>query len=126
MYKSNRRCRSRHANQYMKKPISVEHKKQLEAIRRNLNLLGAKESNFIKVELLFYDSLSVAREYGDEVNGNGLLAALKELQVNEYQQTKALFNKSTQREQVIRRFISSLKNVLTAGIRNSYYQSQFN
>jgi hypothetical protein len=110
----------------MKKPISVEHKKQLEEIRRNLNLLGARESNFIKVELLFYDSLSLAREYGDDVDANGLLAALKQLQLNEYQQTKALFNKSAQREQVIRRFISSLKNVLTAGIRNSFYQSQLN
>ena len=110
----------------MKKPISVEHKKQLEAIRRNLNLLGAKESNFIKVELLFYDSLSVAREYGDDVNDNRLLAALKQLQANEYRQSKALFNKSTQREQVIRRFISSLKNVLTAAVRNSFYQPQLN
>ena len=108
----------------MKKPISTEHKKQLEEIRRSLTAIGARESNFIKVELLFYDAMGIAREYGDDVADNGLLAAFKQLQANQYLQTKALFSKSAQRERVIRRFISSLKEVLTAGIRDSFYQPQ--
>jgi hypothetical protein len=108
----------------MKNSISIEHKRQLEEIRRNLTLIGARESNFIKIELLFYEAIAVAREYGDDVADNGLLAAFKQLQANQYLQTKALFNKSAQRERVIRRFISSLKEVLTAGIRNSFFQPQ--
>jgi hypothetical protein len=108
----------------MKQSISVAHKQQLEEIRKTLTITGAKESAFVKVELLFYEAISVAREYGDDLPENGLLAALKQLQANEYRETKALFNKSTQRERVIRRFISSLKSVLSAAIKNVYFQPQ--
>jgi hypothetical protein len=108
----------------MKQSISVKHKRQFEEIKKNLTIIGAKESNFIKVELLFYEAMGIAREYGDDVANNGLLAAFKQLQANEYQQTKALFNKSVQRERVIRRFIGSLKSVLTAGMRNEFFQPQ--
>lgn len=108
----------------MKKSLSHAHKKKFEEIKQDLNAAGAKESNFIKVELLFYEALSVAREYGDDVAGNGLLAALKGLQANQYQDTKALFNKSVQRERVIRRFIGSLRTVLLAGVKNAYVQPQ--
>ena len=108
----------------MKKPIAATHKQQLEEIRKNLITAGARESNFVKVELLFYDAISVAREYGDDPAENGLLAALKQVQGREYQETKTLFKKSVQRERIIRRFISSLKNVLTAGIKNAYFQPQ--
>ena len=89
-----------------------------------MTTIGAKESTFIKIELLFYEALSVAREYGDEVAENGLLAALKGLQANEYQDTKALFPKSAQRERVIRRFIRSLREVLTAAMRNAFLTPQ--
>jgi hypothetical protein len=108
----------------MKVLLSADHKKQFEEMKKNLSLIGASEGNFIKVELLFYEAMSVARLYGDDVTENGLLAAMKQLQGNQYQQTKALFNKSAQRERVIRRFVSSFKNVLTAGIRNEFFQPQ--
>jgi hypothetical protein len=110
--------------QHMKYVLSVEHKKQFEQIKRDLVLIGARESNFLKVELLFYDAMKLAREYGDEVEENGLLAAFKHLQANEYQQTKALFNKSIQRERVIRRFINSFKSVLSAAMKNTFLQPQ--
>jgi predicted ribonuclease YlaK len=108
----------------MKHSISVEHKRQFEEIKRGLATIGAKEGNFIKIELLFYEAISVAREYGDDVDDNRLLAALKQLQQNQYQETKALFNKSIQRERVIRRFIGSFRTVLTAGIRDAFFQPQ--
>ena len=108
----------------MKNSISPTHKKKFEDIKRSLAAIGAKESNFIRVELLFYEAIGIARAYGDDVADNGLLAAFKQVQVNEYQQTKGLFKKSAHREQVIRRFISSFKTVLTAGIRNSFFQAQ--
>lgn len=108
----------------MQHSISLEHKKQLDEIRKALTTIGARESNFVKVELLFYEAMTVARAYGDDVNENGFLAALKQLQANQYRDTKALFNKSSQRERVIRRFISSLKTVLSAGMKNSFLQPE--
>lgn len=108
----------------MKNTLSLEHKKLFEEIKKNLTIIGARESGFIKVELLFYKAMSVAREYGDDVADNGLLAAFKELQANEYQQTNLSFSKSVQRERVIRRFISSLKSVLSAGMKNTFAQPQ--
>lgn len=93
-------------------------------MRKNLLAIGSKEGNFIKVELMFYDAISVARTYGDDENENGLLAAFKELQGNQYQETKALYNKSVQREKVIRHFISGLKSVLSAGMKNAFFQPQ--
>ena len=108
----------------MKSPITVEHKRLLEEMKKNLTIIGAKESNFIKIELLFYDAITLARQYGDDEADNGLLAAFKNLQANQYRDTKELFGKSVQRERVIRRFISSLKTVLTAAIKNSFWQPQ--
>ncbi len=108
----------------MKNNITIEHKRQFEEMKKNLTIIGAKESNFIKIELLFYEAMTVARSYGDDVAENQLLAAFKQLQSNQYQQTKAMFKKSTQREAVIRRFISSLKNVLSAANRNAFFHPQ--
>jgi hypothetical protein len=108
----------------MKELMSLEHKHQLEEIKRNLTAAGAKESSFTRVEILFYDAMTIARAYGDDIAENGFLAAFKKLQAAEYQQTKAHFNKSVQRERVIRRFINSLKIVLSAGIKGAFVQPQ--
>ena len=101
----------------MMKEISAEDKRKLEEIRKSLAIIGSKEATFIKVELLFFEALSLAREYGDDENENKLLASLRQLQANQYQATKALHKKSSQREQVIKRFISQLKIVLSASIK---------
>ena len=101
----------------MMKEISLEHKHQLEEIRKSLVTIGPKEGTFIKVELLFFDALSLARQYGDDEKENNLLAALRQLQANQYQETKALHKKSSQREQVIKRFMSQLKTVLSTSIK---------
>lgn len=108
----------------MKKSMSVEHKQKLEEIKRNLTAAGAKESSFTRVEILFYDAMTIARAYGDDIAENRFLAAFKKLQATEYQQTKAHYNKSVQRERVIRRFIASLKTVLSAGIKGAFVQPQ--
>jgi hypothetical protein len=108
----------------MKNSISLEHKRQYEEIKKTLSAIGARESNFIRVELLFFEAMTVAREYGDDIASNGLLAAFKKLQANQYQETKALFRKSEQRERVIRRFISCLKSTITAGTKNAFFQPQ--
>lgn len=104
----------------MTSTISPEHKHLFEETKKHLTTIGAKETNFLKVELLFYDAITIARTYGEDPATNNLLAALKQLQVNEYQQTKTLFKKSSQRERVIRRFINQLKSILSAGCKNQY------
>lgn len=110
----------------MQQSISIAHKKMFEEIKKDLTSTGAKEGNFIKVELLFYQAISIAREYGDDENENRLLAALKQLQAEQYQKTKAFFKKSTQREKAIRQFINSTKAVLTIAIKNGFIQSVLN
>src|SRR5438067_11664853 len=97
----------------MENNISYQHKHRFDEMKKSLLTIGYKECDFIKVELLFFDALAIAREYGDDVSKNHLLASLKQLQANQYQQTKALFKKSSQRELAIRRFIIALKNILT-------------
>jgi hypothetical protein len=104
----------------MTKPLSPEHKQRLEEIKKNLGIVGWRESNFVKAELLFYQAIEVARIYGDDENDNGLLAALKQIQAQEYQATKAIFKKSSQREQTIKRFLHQLKKVLSAGTKNAF------
>jgi hypothetical protein len=105
----------------MTKAITPEHKHHLETIKKNLSIIGSKEANFLKIELLFYEAMEVARQYGDEVNENKLLAALKEVQANEYKDTKTLFKKSSQREQVIRKFIAKFRSVLSASNKNLFF-----
>jgi hypothetical protein len=73
-------------NIYMKNHLSIEHKLLFGEMKKSLSVFGARESNFINVELLFYKAVAVAREYGQDVEENRLLAALKDLQANQYKQ----------------------------------------
>ena len=104
----------------MTKQITPDHRQQFEEIKKRLTIIGSKEANFLKIELLFYEAITIARTYGDDVQENKLLEALKKLKVNQFQDTKAFFKKSTQREQVIRRFISQLKLILSAANKNQF------
>ena len=104
----------------MTKELSIEHKQHLENIKKRLAIIGSKEASFLKIELLFYEAVDLAREYGNDVNENKFLAALKQLQSGLLQDTKAYFKKSTQREQAIRKFMTGFKSVLLAGMKNIY------
>lgn len=95
--------------------ITLSHpdQKRFEEIRKTVSMIGAKESSFLRVELLFYEALTIAREYGNDSDGNIFLAQLKKVQANEYEKTKEHTQKSTQREQHIRRFITQFKKALS-------------
>jgi hypothetical protein len=97
--------------------ISEAHQRFFEDMKRNLVQLGSKESNFIQVEILFYQAISIAREYGEDPASNKLLAALKALQADQYRETTGFFKKSAQRERKIKHFNSQLRQVITSGIR---------
>lgn len=100
--------------------ISPEHKKRFTEIKSNLSELGCREAAFIRVELLFFEALTISRDYGDDEQENGLLAALKRLQAEEYATANERFAKAIQRERAIRRFINGFKTVLTKGSKNLF------
>lgn len=104
----------------MEKMIRISDKHKFEEIKKQLVQIGSKESEFIRVELLFYEALSLSRNYGDNIDENPLLAAFKQLEAHEYELTRHKFHKSKQREKVIRQFISQFKNVITHCIKNDF------
>ena len=93
--------------------ISSTHRQRLEEIRKSLQMLGCKESQFIKIELLFFEALTISRTYGDDPGQNTLLAALKNVQHDQYEKTKAVTKKAGQRELFIHRFVVSFRKVLS-------------
>lgn len=95
-------------------------KQRFEEIRKSLTEIGSKESAFIRIEQLFYEAINISRNYGNEVASNKLLALFKNLEANQYQDTKAHFRKSSQREQVIKRFINQFKIVLAIAIKEYF------
>lgn len=99
--------------------ISKADKEKFDGIRKKLVSLGSKESSFIFVELLFYEAITIARNYGNDYNDNHLLAALKNIEATYYKSTKNLFRKANQREVVIKHFLTQFKNVLNNEIKLS-------
>ena len=81
---------------------------------RSLNSLGWKEHNFTKVELLFFEAITVSRSYGEDQNENPLLNSLKKWQHQAYEQTQTPTVRAGQRELAIRRFVLGLKKILAS------------
>ncbi len=102
----------------MSEPTPKTDKQRFEEIRKSITAIGPKESAFIRVEQLFYEAINISRNYGNDVAENKLLALFKDLEADHYQNTKAHFKKSSQREQVIKRFINHFKIVLALAIKN--------
>ena len=93
--------------------ITPTHKVRLDEIKKKLALIGSRESSFISIELLYYETLSISRSYGDSILDNSLLANLKQLEVDQYKNTKAYYKKSSQREIAIKKFITRLRSILS-------------
>jgi len=92
--------------------ITTPDRKRLDAIRKDLGLLGNKESSFLKVELLFYEALNLAKSYGENAQLNTLLASLRHVQVDAYEKTKEVCRTSAQKERLIRQFIVQFKRAI--------------
>src|SRR5687767_13490334 len=96
-------------------------KQRFEEIRKSIVEIGHKESSFVRIEQLFYEAITIARNHGNDIADNKLLALFKQLEESEYyQKTKAHFRKSSQREQAIRRFSNQFKLLLTTAIKNHF------
>jgi hypothetical protein len=93
--------------------ISTNHKRRLEEIRKKLQSLGCKESEFLKIELLFFEVIDISKFYGEDAAENNLLAALKDVQHGQYQRTQTATRKPQEREVSIRKFIVSLRKILS-------------
>ena len=93
--------------------ISNAHRERLEQIRKSLQQLGNKESQFVKIELLFFEVLTIAKTYGEDPEQNSLLAELKNLQNDQYEKTKIATRKASEREAAIRRFTVGLRKILS-------------
>jgi hypothetical protein len=98
----------------MNNSISIIHRQRLEEIRRGLQNIGYKESGFLKIELLFFEALDISKTYGNDLEENGLLAALKGVQNDQYEKARALTKKISERESSIRKFIVRLRKVLSS------------
>ncbi|HVF82396.1 MAG TPA: hypothetical protein VM884_10695 [Flavisolibacter sp.] len=99
-----------------------EHKQRFTEIKASLTELGYREAAFIRVELLFFEALTISRSYGNDEQENGLLAALKHLQADEYAAASGNFAKAIQRERAIRRFVNGFKIILTKACKNLFLQ----
>lgn len=93
--------------------LTQAHKNRLREISEKLKHQGHQESNFTGAEILFYEAIAIARDYGNDPAGNSLLAELKSLEQNQYRNTQVIFRKGSQREQKIKRFIRELVSVLS-------------
>jgi hypothetical protein len=94
-------------------PVSKVHRVRLSEIRKSLRALGCKEAQFLKIELLFFEALDISRNYTDDLDDNTLLAALKNVQNDQYQKTKIATRKASERESSIRRFVVSFRKALS-------------
>jgi hypothetical protein len=93
--------------------ITTPDKGRLEEIRKTLSILGCKEGTFLKVELLFYEALTIAKGYGENVQFNKLLASLRDVQSGVYQATKEVCKTSSQKERLIRKFVVQFKKAIS-------------
>ncbi len=75
------------------------------------------EYSFIQVEGLFYEAITISRNYGNDEKENSLLLELKDLERKEYAHTQKKFSKSSQRVIVIRHFKSLFKKRLNAWVK---------
>lgn len=99
--------------------ITETDKKRFAEIRKSIIEIGPKESSFIKIEQLFYETITICRNCGAAEEENKLLALFKNLESGEYyQNTKTYYRKSSQREQAIKKFINQFKIALAIAIKN--------
>lgn len=97
--------------------ISSCDKETLKTIYRQLVPMSTNESSFISMETLFYSTLQLARNYGNDKEQNRLLKDFLEVKEKVYSETQKLYTKSRQREVTIFHFKAAFKKTLAPWIK---------
>lgn len=97
--------------------ISTCDKETLKAIYRQLVPMSTSESSFIGMENLFYSTLQLARNYGNDQELNRFLKDFIEVKESVYSETQKPYTKSRQREVTIFHFKAAFKKKLAPWIK---------
>ncbi|MEI6946617.1 hypothetical protein V9K67_05400 [Paraflavisolibacter sp. H34] len=100
----------------MNQQISLQHKERFREIFLKLKIMSCSEYTFREIENLFYEALSITRNYGNDANENPYLAELKQMENKQYRLTQEKYRKSSQRERVIKQFRNSFREKLQGWI----------
>jgi hypothetical protein len=103
--------------EYMQKQLSNDDKAKLAAIHKALSLLPSTEHAFMKMESLFYDALSIARDYSTSDEKNSFLYNLLRLKEEEFKTAQEKYTKARQHEVAIKQFRSAFKKELSTYLR---------
>jgi len=97
--------------------LSVEDEKKLLDVHSKLALINCTENSLIQIEVLFFDMLTVLRQYNHSVKAEILLNELRNIHDNEYKlvQNKQLTVKN--RVAAIRKFKNSFRQSIRKAIR---------
>ncbi|MCU7552665.1 hypothetical protein OCK74_26330 [Chitinophagaceae bacterium LB-8] len=97
--------------------ISENDKRSIDYAIRRIRAISSDEGSFIQLELLYYEVLSIARTYGNEINENTMLAGLKQIESNEYKHAQERFKTSSQKIGAIQKFRVAIKKELSLWIK---------
>jgi len=97
--------------------MSIEDEEKLLDVHTRLAVIPCTETSLIQIEVLFFDMLTILRQYQQSVKTETLLAELKNIHDNEYKlvQNKHLTVKN--RVAAIRKFKNSFRQAIRKAIR---------
>jgi hypothetical protein len=98
-------------------PLSEVHKRSIDDAIRRIRSISVNEGSFIQLELLYYNLLSIAREYGNDMDENNMLAGLKHIEYNEYKHAQEWFKSSSQKVVAIQKFRLAIKKELSSWVK---------
>jgi hypothetical protein len=97
--------------------ITTFDKQTLKDIYQQLVPMPTKESGFTGMENLFYTTLQLARNYGNDLQQNPILKDFMEVKEKVYSETQKQFSKGKQKENSISHFKTAFKKKLALWIK---------
>jgi hypothetical protein len=101
----------------MNMQLTHEHKISIDHAINRLRDISGDERSFIQLELLYYNILSIARAYGNNINENAMLAGLKQIECNEYKHAQERFKTSSKQNAAIQKFRMAIRKELSSWIK---------
>ena len=85
---------------------------RLKAISTQLQSFDCKQSSLVLIENLFFEALSISRNYSQQLSQSHLIDDLLEIKENEYKRTQEYGKTTKAKEAQIRHFRYHLKKAL--------------